>query len=176
MIIPYDNKSPSIDKSVLIVPTATIIGDVEIGQESSIWFQVVIRGDVNFIRIGERTNVQDGSVIHVTNKTHPTRIGDDVTIGHNVTLHGCTIGDRCLIGIGSIVLDGAEIGPDCLVAAGSVVSPGTVIPPGSLAIGSPARVKRALTEEEVKKLKKSAGNYLEYKKTYSFLENEPPGH
>ncbi|PLY03158.1 MAG: gamma carbonic anhydrase family protein [Desulfuromonas sp.] len=167
MQIDYAGTSPVIDETALLLPTATIIGDVVIGKDSSVWFQVVIRGDVNHIRIGDRTNIQDGSVIHVTNKTHPTVIGNDVTIGHNVTLHGCTIGNRCLIGIGAIVLDGAEIGSDSLVAAGSVVAPGTVIPPGSLALGSPARIKRQLSDKEIAHLQQSADNYLEYKKSYS---------
>ena len=170
MQLPYDNKYPQVDSTVLVVPTATIIGDVVIGPESSIWFQTVVRGDVNFIRIGARTNIQDGSVVHVTLKTHPTIIGDDVTIGHNVTLHGCTVGDRCLIGIGAILLDGVEIGADCMIAAGSVVTPGTVIPPGTLVMGSPARVKRELTADEISHLKKSAENYIEYKKGYAGLD------
>ncbi len=170
MQLPYDNKYPQVDSTVLVVPTATIIGDVVIGPESSIWFQTVVRGDVNFIRIGARTNIQDGSVVHVTLKTHPTIIGDDVTIGHNVTLHGCTVGDRCLIGIGAILLDGVEIGADCMIAAGSVVTPGIVIPPGTLVMGSPARVKRELTTDEISQLKKSAENYIEYKKKYTGLD------
>lgn len=170
MQLPYDNKYPQVDSTVLVVPTATIIGDVVIGPESSIWFQTVVRGDVNFIRIGARTNIQDGSVVHVTLKTHPTIIGDDVTIGHNVTLHGCTVGDRCLIGIGAILLDGVEIGADCMIAAGSVVTPGTVIPPGTLVMGSPARIKRELTTDEISQLKKSAENYIDYKKRYAELD------
>jgi carbonic anhydrase/acetyltransferase-like protein (isoleucine patch superfamily) len=166
MFLPYCEITPEVDPTALIVPTATVIGDVTIGAESSVWFQVVIRGDVNHIRIGNRTNIQDGSVVHVTHKTHPTVIGDDVTIGHNVTLHGCTVEDRCLIGIGAIILDGAVIGADSMVGAGAVVTPGTIVPPGSLVLGGPAKVKRELTEEEIASLKKSAGNYLEYKKSY----------
>lgn len=167
MQIPFGEKSPQIDPSVLIVPTATIIGDVIIGAESSLWFQVVVRGDVNHIRIGERTNIQDGTVVHVTNQTHPTLIGDEVTVGHNVTLHGCTIGDRCLVGIGSIILDGATIGADCMIGAGSLVTPGTEIPPGCLVLGSPAKVKRQLSTEEIAFLKQSADNYLGYMKSYA---------
>ena len=170
MQLPYDNKYPQLDSTVLVVPTATIIGDVAIGPESSIWFQTVVRGDVNSIRIGARTNIQDGSVVHVTRETHPTFIGDDVTIGHNVTLHGCTVGDRCLIGIGAILLDGVEIGDDCMIAAGSVVTPGTIIPSGTLVMGAPATVKRKLNPEEISQLKKSAENYIEYKKRYSGLD------
>jgi len=167
MQIPHHDKIPQVATTALIVPSAIVIGDVMIGDDASIWFQVVARGDVNYIRIGDRTNIQDGSVIHVTNKTHPTVIGNDVTVGHNVTLHGCTVGDRCLIGIGAIVLDGAVIGSDCMVGAGAIVTPGTNIPPGSLVIGGPARVKRPLSDEEIRFLKKSADNYLEYKKSYA---------
>ncbi len=167
MILPFGEINPQIDPTALVVPNATIIGDVVIGEESSVWFQAVVRGDVNLIRIGSRTNIQDGSVVHVTNLTHPTRIGDDVTVGHNVTLHGCTIGDRCLIGIGAIVLDGAEVGPDCIVGAGALVAPGARIPAGSLVIGTPARVKRTLTGEEKAHLLQSARNYIGYKNAYS---------
>ena len=169
MLIPYHNHHPLIDPTALIVPTATVIGDVVLGAESSLWFQVVVRGDVNHIRIGDRTNIQDGTVVHVTNRTHPTIIGNEVTVGHNVTLHGCTIGDRCLIGIGAIVLDGAIIEPDCMIGAGAIVTPGTVIPSGSLVIGGPAQVKRTLTDKEIAFLKQSATNYIEYKKSYSGL-------
>ncbi len=169
MQLQYKDKSPAVDASVLVVPSATIIGDVTIGADSSLWFQVVVRGDVNAIRIGARTNIQDGTVVHVTNETHPTVIGNDVTIGHNATLHGCTIEDRCLIGIGAIVLDGAVVGQDSMVGAGALVTPGTVIPPGSLVIGAPAKAKRALSEEEKQHLKQSACNYLQYKKNYDGL-------
>jgi len=169
MLYAYAGKKPEIDPSALIVPNATVIGDVVVGAESSLWFQVVVRGDVNHIRIGKRTNIQDGSVVHVTNRTHPTCIGNDVTIGHNVTLHGCTIGDRCLVGIGSVVLDGVEVGSDCMIAAGALITPGTVIPPGSLVLGAPASVKRKLTPEEIAFLKQSAANYIEYKSGYDGL-------
>lgn len=169
MQLPYGDKSPQVDPSVLIVPTATVIGDVVIGPESSLWFQVVVRGDVDSIRIGACTNIQDGSVVHVTKDKHPTSIGNYVTIGHNVTLHGCSIGDRCLIGIGSILLDGVVIGADCMIGAGSLVTPGTVIPPGTLAMGTPAEVRRELTDDEVTQLKKSAEQYIEYKKAYDSL-------
>jgi gamma-carbonic anhydrase len=129
MLIPFFESTPHLEGEVFIEDSARIIGDVRIGHQSSVWFNVVVLGDVNHIRIGERTNIQDGSVVHVSHKTHPTFLGNDVTVGHNVTLHGCTIGDRCLIGIGAIVLDGAVIGDDCLVAAGSLIAPGTRITP-----------------------------------------------
>ncbi len=166
MLKPYRECWPKVAQSAFVEASAQVIGDVIIGAQSSVWFNVVIRGDVNHIRIGERTNVQDGSVLHVTSDTHPTVVGDDVTIGHNVTLHGCTIKDRCLIGIGSLVLDGAQVGEEAMVGAGSVVTPGTVIPPRTLALGSPARVKRELTAEEVRHLKRSADNYIGYMKDY----------
>ncbi|KIH77451.1 Carbonic anhydrase or acetyltransferase, isoleucine patch superfamily [Geoalkalibacter ferrihydriticus] len=169
MLIPFFESTPHLEGEVFIDDSARIIGDVRIGHQSSVWFNVVVRGDVNHIRIGERTNIQDGSVVHVSHKTHPTFLGNDVTVGHNVTLHGCTIGDRCLIGIGAIVLDGAVIGDDCLVAAGSLIAPGTQIPPGHLVLGSPARVKRALSDEERAHLKTSAENYVGYMQQYFSL-------
>ena len=168
MLHNYQGVTPKLDASVFCVDSAEIIGEVEIGAQSNIWFQVVIRGDVNFIKIGERTNVQDGSVIHVTRKTHPTIIGDDVTIGHNVTLHGCEIGNRCLIGMGSIVLDGAVVEDDSMVAAGSLVTPGKTVSSGTLFAGSPAVYKRQLTADEISDLKKSAQNYLNYSENYKY--------
>lgn len=166
LLVPFQDKRPQVDPSAFVAETAMVIGDVAIGRESSIWFNVVIRGDVNFIRIGERTNIQDGSVIHVTKEAFSTVVGNEVTVGHNVTLHGCTVGDRCLIGIGAVLLDGVEIGKDSMVAAGSVVAPGTVIPPGSLAMGAPARRKRSLTDEEIRHLQMSALNYVRYMQDY----------
>lgn len=166
MLYPYQGIIPSLDETVFCADSVDIIGDVEIGAGSSIWFQVVIRGDVNSIRIGARTNIQDGSVIHVTQKTHATSVGDDVTIGHNVTLHGCEIGDRCLIGMGAVVLDGAEVENDAMVAAGALVTPGTHIPSGTLYAGSPAKYKRHLSEQEVNGLKQSAQNYVQYAESF----------
>ncbi|WP_305041029.1 gamma carbonic anhydrase family protein [Geoalkalibacter sp.] len=169
MLLPFVNAEPRLEGEVFVEESARVIGDVVIGHQSSLWFNVVVRGDVNHIRIGERTNIQDGSVIHVTRHIHPTLLGDDVTVGHNVTLHGCTIGNRCLIGIGAIILDGAVIGDDCLIAAGSLVAPGTHIPSGHLALGSPARVKRALNDKELAHLKLSAENYIGYMQQYLSL-------
>ena len=162
----YKGITPRLHDTVFRVGSAEIIGDVHIGELSSLWYHVVVRGDVNYIRIGDRTNIQDGTVIHVTNQTHPTIIGNDVTVGHNVTLHGCTIGDRCLIGMGAIVMDDVVIGDDAMVAAGALVTPGTKIPSGTLFAGSPARQKRLLTDQEIAGLLQSAQNYLEYVKTY----------
>ena len=166
MLHTYQGITPKFTGRVFHVDSAEIIGDVEIGADSSIWFQVVIRGDVNFIRIGERTNIQDGTVIHVTHKINPTVIGDDVTIGHNVTLHGCKIGNRCLIGMGAVVMDKAVVEDDAMVAAGALVTPGTKIPSGTLYAGSPARYKRHLSDREIDDLKQSAQNYLNYTKCY----------
>ncbi|MEE4253483.1 MAG: gamma carbonic anhydrase family protein [Desulfuromusa sp.] len=166
MLYNYQGVSPQLDGSVFCADSADIIGDVVIGAGSSVWFQVVVRGDVNSIRIGARTNIQDGSVIHVTQATHSTVVGDDVTIGHNVTLHGCKIGNRCLIGMGAVVLDGAEVDTDAMVAAGSLVTPGTHIPSGTLYAGAPAKYKRHLSEQEVEDLKQSALNYMQYAENY----------
>jgi carbonic anhydrase/acetyltransferase-like protein (isoleucine patch superfamily) len=166
MILAFRGIAPQLDESVFVAPGAHVIGDVRIGGESSLWFNVVVRGDVNFIRIGERSNIQDGAVVHVTRETHPTVIGDDVSVGHSVTLHGCTVEDGCLIGIGATVLDGAVIGAASLVAAGSLVAPGTVIPPRSLVMGSPARVKRALSDDECDGLAEIASRYIDYRQSY----------
>jgi carbonic anhydrase/acetyltransferase-like protein (isoleucine patch superfamily) len=166
MILEYKGVTPQLDASVFVAPSACVIGDVHVGEKSSLWFNVVVRGDVNFIRIGSRTNIQDGSIIHVTRDTHPTVIGDDVSVGHSVTLHGCTVHDGCLVGIGAIVLDGAVIGASSLIAAGSLVAPGTQIPPRSLVMGSPGRVKRMLTEDECRNMQSIAERYLQYQEDY----------
>lgn len=166
MLHPYKGKKPILHDSVFRVDSAEIIGDVEIGADSCVWFNTVIRGDVNTIRIGIRTNVQDGTVIHVTHKKCATVIGDEVTIGHNATLHGCTIGNRCLIGMGAIILDGAVVEDDAMIAAGALVTPGTRVPSGTLYAGSPARHKRDLRDEEITFLKQSAQNYVNYVASY----------
>jgi len=170
MLKTFRGVAPQVAATAFVEETAAIIGDVIIGAHSSIWFNVVVRGDVNFIRIGARTNIQDGSVVHVSHKTHPTLIGDDVTVGHNVTLHGCQIGNRCLIGMGAIIMDGVKIADDTMIAAGALVVPGTVVPSGALFTGSPARQKRLLTEAEVAGLKQSADNYLEYMSHYLVMD------
>jgi carbonic anhydrase/acetyltransferase-like protein (isoleucine patch superfamily) len=151
---------------VFVAETATVIGDVEIGEDSSVWFGAVIRGDVNYIRIGARTNIQDLTVIHVTTDTHPTVLEDEITVGHRVVLHGCHVESGCLIGIGAILLDGVRVGARSLVAAGSLVTPGTIIPPNSLVMGSPARVKRELTGDEIRLLDRSWRNYVDLKNRY----------
>ncbi|MGB8508719.1 MAG: gamma carbonic anhydrase family protein [Pyrinomonadaceae bacterium] len=166
MIRPFRGKHPQIHPSAFVEESAQIIGDVVIGEESSVWFNAVVRGDVFYIRIGARTNVQDGTVIHVSNGTHATILEDEVTVGHNVTLHGCHIERGCLVGMGSIVMDGVRVGERSLVAAGALLSPGTIVPPRSLVIGAPARVKRQLTDEEVAGLDNYWRNYIEYTKQY----------
>ena len=165
-IITYKGITPKIDPSVFIAEGVHIIGDVEIGKDSSVWYNTVIRGDVNFIRIGERTNIQDNTVVHVTNKKFPTHIGSNVTIGHSAVIHACTINDYSLIGMGAVVLDDAKVGPFALIAAGAVVTMGMVIPEGTLAAGVPAKIIRTLTDDERKFLIQSAQNYINYVATY----------
>src|ERR1700733_16265214 len=148
MIRSFRGRTPSIPASAYIDPDAVIIGDVTIGEQSSVWPCVVIRGDVNWIRIGARSNVQDGSVLHVMKDTHPLVLGDEVTIGHGVILHGCTIESRVLIGMGSVLLNGAKIGEGSIVAAGTLVPEGTIVPPGSLFMGHPGKFRRALTDAD----------------------------
>jgi len=165
-IRPYAGVEPRLHETAFVAEGALVVGDVEVGERSSIWFGSILRGDVNAIRIGARTNIQDLSVVHVTSHTHPTVVGDDVTVGHRVTLHGCTVRDRCLIGIGAVVMDGAVIGPDAMVGAGALVPPGMVVPPRTLALGSPARVQRELTPEEIAFFRRSAESYAGYAERY----------
>ncbi|MFN6962780.1 MAG: gamma carbonic anhydrase family protein [Pyrinomonadaceae bacterium] len=166
MIDPFNGIAPKIDPTAFIAEDAIVIGDVEIGEESSVWFGSIIRGDVNYIRIGARTNIQDATVIHVSSQTHHTTLEDEITVGHRVTLHGCHVESGCLIGIGAILLDGVRVGRDSLVAAGSLLTPGTVIPPRSLVMGSPARVKRSLNDQELATLTKSWQNYVQLSRQY----------
>ncbi|MEO6334928.1 MAG: gamma carbonic anhydrase family protein [Pyrinomonadaceae bacterium] len=166
MIKSFDGTHPKIHDTAFVTDEAFIIGDVEIGEEASVWFGSVIRGDVNHIRIGARTNIQDACVIHVSSKDHPTVLEHEITVGHRVTLHGCHVESGCLIGIGSIILDGARVGRNSLIAAGSLVTPGTVIPAGSLVMGAPAKVKRELTPEELENLARSWRNYVELSRKY----------
>ena len=160
MILPFADKHPRIHESVFVADDAVVVGDVEIGEQASVWFGSILRGDVNHIWIGARTNIQDGSVIHVSSNDHPTILEEEITVGHRVTLHGCHVEMGCLIGIGSILLDGARIGRHSLVAAGSLVTPNTRIPSGSLVMGAPAKVKRSLTAEEIASLARSWQNYV----------------
>ena len=166
MIKPFNSIDPQIHSTAYISADAIIIGDVEIGEDSSVWFGSIIRGDVNFIRIGARTNIQDGTIIHVSSKTHSTVLENEITVGHRVTLHGCHVESSSLIGIGAILLDGVRVGRNSLVAAGSLLTPGTQIPSNSLVMGSPAKVKRELTDDELAYLQRSWRNYVELKKHY----------
>ena len=171
LLLTYKGISPRLHQTVFTVETAQIIGDVEIGEDSSVWFNAVVRGDVNYITIGKRTNVQDNSVLHVTHDTHPLIIGDDVTIGHSVTLHGCTIKGRSLIGMGAVILDGAVVEEDTVIGAGALVTENMVVPSGSLVVGVPGKVRRELTDEERGELLQSARNYMEYSNIYREGEN-----
>jgi carbonic anhydrase/acetyltransferase-like protein (isoleucine patch superfamily) len=162
----YNGHSPRIGERVFIAENATLIGDVTLGDDCSIWYGAVLRGDVHSIRIGPRTNIQDNCVLHVTNGTHPIDIAEEVTIGHGVIAHGCTIGRGALIGMGSRVLDGATIGELALIGAGALVGEGMEIPPRTLAVGVPAKVKRELRMDEIARLEQSWRNYLEYKERY----------
>lgn len=160
MIHPYRGVMPKVHLSAWIADSADVIGDVELGEESSVWFSTVIRGDVNFVRVGRGTNLQDGTVVHVNRNGTPTILGDYVTVGHAARLHGCHIKSNCLIGIGAVVLDGAVLEEECVVAAGAVVSPGTLVPRGSLLMGAPARVKRSVTEKDLELIYRSAKSYI----------------
>ena len=166
MIIAYKGTNPKIAEGVFVAPSAQIIGDVHIGIDSSVWFNCVLRGDCYHIRIGEKTNIQDNTVIHVTQGQFATIIGNYVTVGHSAVLHGCTVMNRCLIGIGAIVLDDVTIGEESFVAAGSLVTPGTKIPPRSMVMGAPAKVRRQVTDQEVARINEHWQHYVEYKSQY----------
>lgn len=167
MIRDFRNKTPKIHESVFLAENAVIIGDVEIEKDASIWYNCVLRGDVNFIRIGEKTNIQDGTIIHVSRKKeYSTIIEHEVTVGHSATIHGCYIETGSLIGIGAIILDGARVGKNSLIAAGSLVTPNTEIPERSLVMGSPAKVKREMTDEEVQDLERFWRGYVEMNGIY----------
>ncbi|MDX1429345.1 MAG: gamma carbonic anhydrase family protein [Rhodothermales bacterium] len=166
MIAEFLGAQPVYDDTNFIASTASVIGDVRLGSDSSVWLNATVRGDVNWIRIGKCTNIQDNAVVHVTNRTAPTSIGDFVTIAHGAVVHGCTIRDRVLIGIGAVILDGAEIGSDSIVGASALVTSGTRIPARSLVLGSPARVIRELTKEEVAGIRANADNYVQYSRIY----------
>ena len=170
MIKSFQNQTPKIHETAFVADDAIVIGAVEIGAESSVWFGSILRGDVNYIRIGARTNIQDASIIHVSRDTHPTVLEDEITLGHRVTLHGCYVETGCLIGIGAIILDGVRVGRNSLVAAGSLLTPNTQIPPRSLVLGSPAKVKRTLSDAEVSDLERFWRNYVSLSRIY---KNQP---
>ncbi len=166
MLRPFRGVFPRAHPTAFIDDSAQVIGDVEIGEESSVWMSVVIRGDVHRIRIGRRSNVQDGTVVHVMSRTHPTTIGDNVTVGHAAILHGCTIEDQCLIGMGALLLNGAHIGTGSIVAAGTLIVEEMEVPPRSLVMGSPGKVRRSLTDAEVDDIRAYADRYVGYRLDY----------
>jgi carbonic anhydrase/acetyltransferase-like protein (isoleucine patch superfamily) len=163
---PYRGVAPRVHPTAFVDDSAQVIGDVEIGEESGVWMCAVIRGDVHWIRIGRRSNIQDGAVVHGMTGTHPTTIGDNVTIGHGAIIHGCTIGDQVLVGMGAIVMNGASVGAGSIVAAGTLVTEGTKVPPKSLVMGSPGKVKRLLTQAEVADIQVYADHYVNYRLDY----------
>jgi carbonic anhydrase/acetyltransferase-like protein (isoleucine patch superfamily) len=169
----YDGKTPHLGRGVFIAETAAVIGDVELGDESSIWYSTVVRGDVMPIRIGARTSIQDGTVIHVTSGFSGTIVGANCTVGHAAIIHACTVEDFCLIGMGAILLDGCRIGSGSLVGAGALVTPGTDIPPGSLVLGSPAKVKRLVNAKEREQIEEGAEHYVELTRRYLAGGREP---
>jgi len=162
----FVGKTPQVGEGVFLADNAVLVGDVIVGARTSIWFGAVLRGDVYYIRVGEETSIQDNSVLHVTHGRNPTLVGSRVTVGHSVTLHGCTIRDRCIIGMGATILDLAEIGERCIIGAGAVVTPSSKIPAGTLALGTPARPKRELNAEELAWIESSADHYVELSRKY----------
>ena len=166
MLLDYKGILPKLGERVFIAEGAMIVGDVEIGDHSSVWFNAVIRGDVNYIRIGKHTNIQDGSILHVMKDQYPLVLHDYVTVGHGVMLHGCEIASNCLIGMRATILNNAKVGAHSIVAAGALITEGMVIPERSLVMGLPAKVKRPLTDEEVAHIDEYARRYYQYKETY----------
>lgn len=166
MLRPYRGITPRVHPTAFVDSSAQVIGDVEISDESSVWMCAVVRGDVNVIRVGRRTNIQDGTVVHAMLGTHETHIGDEVTIGHAAVIHGCTIEAQCLIGIGAILLNGARVGAGSIVAAGALVTEDMQVPPRSLVMGSPGKVKRLLTQKEVDEIRLYADRYVTYRLEY----------
>ncbi|MBI3490526.1 MAG: gamma carbonic anhydrase family protein [Acidobacteria bacterium] len=166
MLRAYRGITPRVHPTTFIDESAQVIGDVEIGEESSVWMCAVIRGDVHWVKIGRRSNIQDGTIVHVMTGTHPTTIGDNVTVGHAAVIHGCTIENQCLIGMGAILLNGAHIGSGSIVAAGTLVTEETKVPPKSLVMGSPGKVKRLLTHAELAEIQTFADRYVGYRLGY----------
>src|SRR5215510_11816711 len=162
MLVAYGGRAPRVDPTAYVVESAVVVGDVVIGSESSVWFGAVVRGDIEAIRIGARTNIQDNATLHVVGGKFGTILGDGVTVGHNAVVHGCTVEDGALIGMGAIVLDDARIGAESLIAAGALVPPGSRIPPRSLVLGSPGKVVRQVSDDELERIRSSASNYVGY--------------
>jgi carbonic anhydrase/acetyltransferase-like protein (isoleucine patch superfamily) len=172
MIRPFRKITPAVDTSAYVDDSAQVIGDVTIGPESSVWMNVVVRGDVNAIRIGARSNVQDLTMVHVMRGTHATTIGDEVTIGHSAVVHGCTIEDRVLVGMAAVLLNGVTVGHDSIIAAGTLLTEGTIVPPRSLVMGRPGSVKRQLSDEEVAKIRWYADAYVAYRLEYLAVRDD----
>jgi carbonic anhydrase/acetyltransferase-like protein (isoleucine patch superfamily) len=166
LVKPYGGIHPRIHPTVYLSENAVVIGDVEIGEDSSVWYGTVIRGDVNYIRIGKRTNIQDNCVVHVTRERYPTIIGDDVTVGHRVVLHGCVLKNRILVGMGAVVMDGVQVEDYVIIGAGALLTPGKKIPSGVLVAGLPAKIVRDLKPDEIKLIEESSKNYVAYKNSY----------
>jgi carbonic anhydrase/acetyltransferase-like protein (isoleucine patch superfamily) len=166
MLRAFKGTSPSVDASAFVDESAQVIGHVEIGAESSVWMNVVIRGDVNHIRIGKRTNIQDLTMVHVMRETHSTTIGDEVTIGHSAVIHGCTIEDRVLVGMQAVLLNGVHVEHDAIIAAGTLLTEGTRIPAGSLVVGRPGKVTRSLNEAELAEIRRLSKAYVNYRLDY----------
>lgn len=173
LVLPFEGCTPILEVGAWVAPGAVVVGDVTLGVDSSIWYGCVLRGDVNAIRIGKSSNVQDGAVLHVTRDRFNTLVGDEVTIGHRAVVHGCTVGDGALIGIGAIVLDGAVIGEAALVGAGAVVTPGQIVPPRSLVVGTPARVVRTLEDGEIRLQRERALHYVELARAHALSTRAP---
>jgi carbonic anhydrase/acetyltransferase-like protein (isoleucine patch superfamily) len=163
---PFRGQLPRVHPTAFVDASAQVIGNVDIGEESSVWMCAVIRGDVHWIRIGKRTSIQDGTIVHAMTGTHPTSIGDNVTIGHAAVVHGCTIENQCLIGMGAILLNGSHVGPQSIVAAGTLLVEGMRVPPRSLVMGIPGKVKRLLTHAEIAGIQMYADRYVSYRLDY----------
>ena len=166
MILPYNGRRPEIPATAYVADSADLIGDVTLGDDASVWFRAVLRGDVHSIRVGARSNVQDGAVLHGMKDKYPVILGDEVTVGHNATLHGCTIENLCLIGMGAIILNNVRVGEGSIIAAGSLLTEGTVVPPRSLFLGAPATLHRKLGDDDLALIRRYATNYVGYKDAY----------
>ena len=165
-VLKWKDKTPVVGEGVFLAEGSFVIGDVEIGDYSSVWFNAVVRGDVNYVRIGSKTSIQDCAACHCTRRLYPLIVGSEVTVGHSAVLHACTIDDGCLIGMGAVVLDDAHIGECSIIAAGSVVPPGAKIPPRTMAVGSPAKPKRPVTDEELEYIREGMENYVKLAQSY----------